>query len=250
MKRYLILAIPLVFGVFSCAGHYDLTLGSFQEALGQAPGGSGTVVDANGDGVPDGIDTNGDGIPDIPFTPPDVSNPGAVEDPANPILRDATNHCIPSVGSFIEINGNDDSHITAADVGTVDTLIVQISSKSSNVTVDLSNNSIKRIIVYQSGNSNKITVSNTKMTQGFCNQMSGGSNAELLESTSSAVIVDLMSGTGGGNSLDLRFKPSTGLRYQLSGNNQCISAPLGTTILSHSSNNNGHQELFDGTTCL
>ena len=82
------------------------------------------------------------------------------------------------------------------------------------------------------------------MKVGICNEMSGGSNAELFESKS-AVIADLQSGTGGKNSLDIRFVPSWGLNFDLSGNNHCIAGPAGTIVKHYDANDNGHKVYLD-----
>lgn len=252
------------FGLWHCSsGSSSFNYDTLSEVLDNAdPTAEGTFVDFDGDGIADGIDTDGDGNSDIDFDPGDLGDPiddgssssssssgggddGTV-DPVDPIRTDNGN-CVITAGTAY-LSGNQDSNITASDLGSNTSVLVNVTSNSTDVTIDLSGaTNLKRIAIHMKGNSNTISVRNSTMEHGFCNQGSGGSNSVILETTNSANIVDLMSGTGGSNNLDSLFTPALGLIYNLSGNSHCISYTAGTELLSSSSNDNDHT-IYDNDT--
>jgi hypothetical protein len=198
-------------------------------------------------------------VPQPTAVPTAVITPGQpTPTPTPPVVRDDSGSCYNAgIGMSVAVDVKDDGTFKP-NLPTAQAYIVSISSNSVNATFDMSLMSkLERILVYTTGNSNRVTFKNADMKVGMCNEMSGGSNGQKFENCT-AVIADLMSGSGGKNKLDERCTLSWGLNFDLSGNNHCISGPAGTVVKNDESNDNGHKIYLDpsppfdgsGTFCL
>ncbi|MFH1264059.1 MAG: hypothetical protein V1495_11530 [Pseudomonadota bacterium] len=215
--------------------------------------------------------TNPEGTPIAQFTPialPTATPAPTVEPTATAKPGDPTPTPLPTATPtppIVRVNGSCINYgigttaVTNAPSGSfqpslsgIQNYIVSVSSNGVDATFDMSlAPDLERIVIYHKGNSNTLRFTNAQMAVGICNELSGGSNAELFQNTSSAEIADLQSGTGGSNKLDIRLVPSWGLNYSLLGNGHCISAPAGTVVQNQSSNDNGHEvNIGNGVTCL
>ncbi|MFH1017695.1 MAG: hypothetical protein V1798_05860 [Pseudomonadota bacterium] len=234
---------------------------SIQEVLGQVQDqceASGTCVVIVNPGGTSGIDTDGDGTPDviviITATPtPLPTQPGSTPTPTpTPFIRSGAD-CVFGIGSTKYLPVRSGTINVHDEVGASFTNFLVNGFNSGTTTYDFSNVTVDRIIVNShTGNGSRINFSNAAMSVGYCNEgLAGQGNIEFLDGTCSAQIVDLDSGTGGNNSLEIDFVPSFGLRYSVAGNNQCISFPDGTNVLSADmANENGHVIHEDGASCF
>jgi hypothetical protein len=267
-KLFYIMTLSLGLAVFvSCRSNSNFERTSLSDTLtdlGDVP--EGGLIDTDGDGIADAIDVDGDGEPDVPFDPgttidptdggdsnddgdPDDDNDGIPDtsdpDPTEPTLRDGG--CIIFADTPL-YNMSEDGTTNVSISG--QNVMLSVSGNGTVHTFNLAGSpNLKRLIVNNSGNSNKIIVKNAELTIGICNEISGGSNAQVYESTSAA-LADLISGTGGNNSVDVLLPLSYGVRYSFSGNSHCMSVLAGTTVRFSDSNDNGHTFLDDGSTCL
>lgn len=108
---------------------------------------------------------------------------------------------------------------------------------------------LKRVIITATGNSNRINLSNAVMKEGLCgDKISGGTNSIVAYGTS-ARLVDVATGSGNDHNIDILFKPEE-MKYNLTGNNICISMPLGTIVTQEIVNTETHTINEDGTPCL
>jgi hypothetical protein len=140
--------------------------------------------------------------------------------------------------------------VTSAMLGDATNLLISVSSNGTNVILDLDGAEVHRVIVYLSGSNNALSIQNTDAQVGFCSgKISGSDNQLLLDQSSSGPIVEFRYVKGSSHRIDLDFLPSEGMIYRLRGQNHCISAQPGTSILYGERNNGSHSILLNGEDC-